>query len=132
MRDSVARVYPFWTQDVPLSRWVMLQVEIALYLVCMDYVVFKFRFTSSGSFGNRHVDKSQECRSSSDLTTDRMCLPLDTVVEGFFLSELCLSAVKYNTWCVTHRVKSCPHPEQWQNFFISSKKNTIHLDPLSK
>lgn len=22
MRDSVARVYPFWTPDIPLSRWV--------------------------------------------------------------------------------------------------------------
>lgn len=27
MRDSVARVYPFWTPDIPLSRWVMLEFE---------------------------------------------------------------------------------------------------------
>lgn len=27
MRDSVARVYPFWTSDIPLSRWVMLHFE---------------------------------------------------------------------------------------------------------
>lgn len=74
MRDSVARVYPFWTRDVPLSRWVTLHLEIALCLVCLYYVVFKFRLKSSGSFGNKHVDKNQESRSLSDLTTDRMGL----------------------------------------------------------
>lgn len=63
MRDSVARVYPFWTRDVPLSRWVILHLEIALYLGCMYYVVFEFRLTNSGSLGNRHVDKNQVCRS---------------------------------------------------------------------
>lgn len=27
MRDSIARVYPFWTPDTPLSRWVVLHFE---------------------------------------------------------------------------------------------------------
>lgn len=46
MRDSVARVYPFWTTDVPLSRWVpalpsFARMHVALW--CPAWVPRKLR-----------------------------------------------------------------------------------------